>query len=229
MKILVIEDNRDLQKELKAVLQKEGYEIVIAGGCKEALDSLHNTSVDLCLMDIGLPDGSGFDLCREVRRFYKNPIIMLTSYDGEEDIIKGLDSGADDYVPKPFSIGILCSRIASQLRRKSWEEQKEYQVFYSGDLKLDFKEQKFWRNLEAITLSTTEMRLCEILIRNAGRLVQRDILLQVWDSKNNYVENNTLSVNISRLRRSLSKYEGKDYIETVKGVGYRWNIEVRKN
>lgn len=229
MRILVIEDSKELQKELNAVLSAEGYEVEIAGCCKEALDILHRISVDLCLMDIGLPDGCGFELCKNVRTFYKNPIIMLTSYDGEEDIIKGLDSGADDYVPKPFSIGILCSRIASQLRRKNWEEQKEYQIFYSGDLKLNFKEQKFYRNNETITLTAIEMQLCEILIRNAGRLVQRDVLLQVWDSKNNYVENNTLSVNISRLRRSLSKYKGKDYIETVKGVGYRWNIEVHKN
>lgn len=229
MKILVIEDSRELQKELKTILCSEGYEVEIAGCCKEAKNILQSTSIDLCLMDIGLPDGNGFDLCREIREYYMNSIIMLTSYDGEEDIIKGLDSGADDYVPKPFSIGVLCSRIASQLRRRNWDEQRDNQVFYSGNLKLDFKEQKFYRGDVPIALRTAEIELCDALIRNAGRLVKRDSLLQIWDSKNNYVENNTLSVNISRLRRNLQKYEGKDYIETVKGVGYRWNIEVRRS
>ena len=230
MKILIIEDSKELRKELNNILRQDGYEVEMAENCQKAMEVLYSQSIDLCLMDIGLPDGSGFDLCRDVRKFYKNPIIMLTSYDGEEDIIKGLESGADDYVAKPFSLRILRSRIASQFRRKNWGEQNGHQIFFTGNLKFDFEDKKLYRDLQLFPLRSMEMDLCEILIRNEGRLVTREVLLeQLWDSKNNYIEDNTLSVHISRLRRKLLTYEGKDYIETVKGIGYRWNIEVSKN
>lgn len=230
MKILVIEDSRELQRELKDILNKDGYEVETVGSCQEAIDAIHNQSIDLCLMDIGLPDGSGFDLCREIRNYYKNPVIMLTSYDGEEDIIEGLNAGADDYVPKPFSIGVLRSRIASQMRRRNWDEEQRNKVYFSGDLKINFENKKFYRNGEPVQLRAMEIEICEVLIRNYGRLVTRELLLEnLWDAKNNFIEDNTLSVHISRIRRKLQKYEGKDYIETVKGIGYRWNIEVNKN
>ncbi len=230
MKILVIEDSKELQRELKDILNKDGYDVETAGSCQEAIEAIHNQSIDLCLMDIGLPDGSGFDLCREIRNYYKNPVIMLTSYDGEEDIIEGLNAGADDYVAKPFSIGVLRSRIASQMRRRNWDEEQRNKVYFSGDLKINFENKKFYRNGEPVQLRAMEIEICEVLIRNYGRLVTRELLLEnLWDAKNNFIEDNTLSVHISRIRRKLQKYEGKDYIETVKGIGYRWNIEVNKN
>jgi len=165
-----------------------------------------------------------------IRNYYKNPVIMLTSYDGEEDIIEGLNAGADDYVPKPFSIGVLRSRIASQMRRRNWDEEQRNKVYFSGDLKINFENKKFYRNGEPVQLRAMEIEICEVLIRNYGRLVTRELLLEnLWDAKNNFIEDNTLSVHISRIRRKLQKYEGKDYIETVKGIGYRWNIEVNKN
>jgi len=228
--ILIVEDDSDLVKELTEILSEEGYYVLAANNGAEAIIQLQRQPVDLCLLDIGLPDCSGFDLCEKIRMFCKNPIIILTACDTEENIISGLRKGADDYITKPFSINILLSRLDSQLRRKEWETTDSRNVLFSGDLEIDFDKRKILRQKEEIPLRSVEFDICGILLRSNGNIVKRDLILDgIWDSKNKFVEDNTLSVHLSRLRKQLGSYNGDTYIKTVKGVGYCWNIRIIKN
>jgi DNA-binding response OmpR family regulator len=155
---------------------------------------------------------------------------MLTICNEEEDIITGLKNGADDYITKPFSIRILLMRIETQLRRNEWQAKKDSQIIFSGDLKVDLDTRKIYYDEEEIKLRSIEFDICEILLKNNGRIIKRDLLFEsIWDCRNKFIEENTLNVHISRLRKSLKTYHGMQYIETVKSFGYRWNVEIIKN
>lgn len=228
--ILIVEDNFDLVKELTEILSNEGYCVLTANNGADAVIQLQRQLVDICLLDIGLPDCSGFELCEKIRAFCKNPIIILTAYDTEENIINGLKKGADDYITKPFSINILLSRLNSQLRRKARETTDSRNVLFSGDLEIDFDTRKILRQKEEIPLRSVEFDICGILLRNNGHIVKRDFILdEIWDSKNKFIEDNTLSVHLSRLRKQLGSYNGDPYIKTARGVGYCWNIRIIRN
>jgi DNA-binding response OmpR family regulator len=228
--ILTIEDNLELQNEIKELLASVGYQVFCAQSRASALTILKFNKIDLCLMDVQLPDCSGFDLCQEIRSFFMNPIIMLTICNEEEDIITGLKNGADDYITKPFSIRILLMRIETQLRRNEWQAKKDSQIIFSGDLKVDLDTRKIYYDEEEIKLRSIEFDICEILLKNNGRIIKRDLLFEsIWDCRNKFIEENTLNVHISRLRKSLKTYHGMQYIETVKSFGYRWNVEIIKN
>ncbi len=228
--ILTIEDNIELQNEIKDLLISEGYQVLCAQSRAAALNFFKFNKIDLCLLDVQLPDCSGFEFCREIRTFFMNPIIMLTICNEEEDIIAGLQGGADDYITKPFSIRILLTRIETQLRRNEWQTKKDTQIIFSGDLEINFDTRKIYYNGEEIKLRSIEFDLCEILLKNSGRIIKRELLFEnIWDCKNKFIEENTLNVHISRLRKSLKTYRGMQYIETVKNFGYRWNVEIIKN
>ncbi len=226
--ILIIEDSPELRRELSELLGLNGYSILCAETGTEAQRILKSENIDLILLDNRLPDCTGFDLCGEIRNYYKNPIIFLTVCDSEEDMITGFERGADDYVTKPFSGRILLSRIHAHMRRKN--QQDTANILYSGDLEIHLDSRKVFRNHAEIQIGAVEQELLEILIKNSGRFVKRDVLLDVvWDSKNKYVEDNTLNVHISRLRKKLRHYNGVPYIETVKSYGYRWCIDINGN
>lgn len=222
--ILIVEDNAELRRELRELLLSRGYTVFCAATRTEALNAVQMENINLCLMDVGLPDCSGFDLCQEMRKYYTKSIIMLTAHDQEEDIIKGFGSGADDYVTKPFSIKILLSRVEAQLR--TVERQSDLpQVLFTGNLEIDFHSHTICKHGDPVSLGSAEFDILEILVRNSGRVVERSRFLQnVWDVNGKFIEDNTLSVNISRLRKALGTYDGKKYIETVKKHGYRWSI-----
>lgn len=229
--ILIVEDNVNLREELKEVLIEYGYMIFEAGNGEKALSIIKINHIDLCLLDIGLPDCYGTDLCQRIREFSLVPIIFLTGCDEDEQIINAFQLGADDYVTKPFKLDILMSRIIAQLRRCDWmnNEQSSEQCYRSGDLIINPSLKQITRNNTILFIRPMEYEIFQILFENYGRIVSRNVILEsLWDNKNNYVENNTLNVNISRLRKQLGTYEGNEYIETSKRQGYFWSINITK-
>lgn len=226
--LFIIEDDLELTQELSADLSEKDFHVCTASTGTQALPMLRSAPFDLCLLDVGLPDCSGFDLCRKIRKFHQNSIIMLTAYDSEDDIVRGLQSSADDYVSKPFSLRVLQSRIDTQLRRNCRTVPPIPNCLRSGSLRINLEHRMNFSDGAELPVSGTEFALCEALLRNWGQILPRDLLLnQLWDNRDHFIENNTLSVYISRLRKKLGLFRGEAYIETVKGIGYRWNVEVR--
>lgn len=202
-KILLAEDDESLGFGLKYSLEKEGFSVTLADSKKSA-ELLFNAETDLLLLDIMLPDGSGYDICKNVRKIRDVPVIFLTACDSEVNVITGLDMGADDYICKPFRLGELLSRINAVLRR--------YRKTENSDLPETLPE-----DTEGLTV--IESRLLRFLRANKGQTLTRlQILNKLWDNKGEFVDDNTLSVHISRLREKV----GAEKIVTVRGVGYRW-------
>ncbi|MDE6592701.1 MAG: response regulator transcription factor [Oscillospiraceae bacterium] len=204
-KILLAEDDESLGFGLKYSLEKEGFSVILADSKKSA-ELLFDDSIDLLLLDIMLPDGSGYDICKNVRKMRDVPVIFLTACDSEVNVITGLDMGADDYICKPFRLGELLSRINAVLRRyrKSENNDAEFSESFAED---------------AEGLTAIESRLLRFLRANKGQTLTRlQILNKLWDNKGEFVDDNTLSVHISRLREKV----GAEKIVTVRGVGYRW-------
>lgn len=223
-KILVVEDDYFLRRDLKEILSKHGYQVVTAGTGKDAVQiSLQQPDIDLYLLDVWLPDGDGFGLCQSIRSRSNCPIIFLTACNDEESVMKGLDIGGDDYVTKPFRSGELLARIQANLRRTQQREPK-VRLWCEG-VTLELDDGTLLIQGQAVALRPVEYRLLKVLMLNAGRIVKREQLLeQLWDEADNAVEDNTLTVHISRLRAKL----GNEYIETIRGFGYRFVKEVRQ-
>ena len=213
-KILLTEDDAFLRDGLCEMLTGEGYGVLSAASCGEARALLAKEKFDLLICDVMLPDGSGFDLCTSVRNTGSNvPILFLTACDDELQIVRGLDSGADDYVTKPFKLHELLSRIRALLRRSS------NQVYTSNDITVDLNALTVKKNGEVVFVTPTELQILLTLIRNSSGIVTRGSLLQnIWDVGGAFIDDNTLSVHISRLREKI----GAEHIVTVRGVGYRW-------
>lgn len=216
--ILLLEDDAALSHGIALALKASGR-IVPCTTLAEARQALDTQRFDLLLLDVNLPDGSGLDLCREVRRTSAVPILFLTARDAEYDEVAGLEAGADDYIVKPFSLAVLRARVGAALRRSTQPDE----VIQSGDLTLDFSRQVFLRGDTPLTLSPTEQRLLRLLIQNAGRTLSRDLLLErVWDG-GAFVDENTLSVTIRRLRQKIEPDPKKPvHLRTVYGIGYVW-------
>lgn len=216
--ILLLEDDAALSSGIALALKAAGRVVPCAdlAAARQALSTQH---FDLLLLDVNLPDGSGLDLCREVRRTSSVPILFLTARDAEYDEVAGLEAGADDYIVKPFSLAVLRARVGAALRRSV----QPAEVIQAGDLTLDFSRQLFQRGDEPLTLSRTEQRLLRLLTQNACRTLSREILLeQVWDG-GEFVDENTLSVTIRRLRQKIeADPKNPVYLRTVYGIGYVW-------
>ena len=218
-KLLIIEDDIDLREGLRFSFEGDGYEVLDVGTRREGQQEIKKGIYDLVLLDCNLPDGTGFDLCREVRLFSNIPIIMLTARDTELDEIKALELGVNDYLSKPFSLGVLKARMKRILNEKA-----ETANLCSGDIVIDKSTCKVYKNEEEITLSKLEYRLLMYLIENKNHVLSKEqILSQIWDSDGKYVDNNTVSVNISRLRMKIEEdASNPKFIKTVHGVGYIW-------
>lgn len=213
MKILIVEDDKALNNGIKLSLNENN--ILQAFCLKEAKDLISDTDFDLIILDINLPDGNGIDLCIEIRKKSLIPIIILTANDMEIDIVTGLESGADDYITKPFSLAVLRARVNAVLRRK----QNNVNVFRLGKYNFDFENMKFYIDDTPIELSKTEQRLLKIFVHNIGNTLSRDMLLEsVWDCKAEFVDENALSVTVKRLRKKLPDIP----IKTIYGIGYVW-------
>lgn len=213
-RIFILEDDIFLRDGLCEMLEKENYTVTSTDTCKEARKILEAESFNLIILDVMLPDGSGFDLCSELRTMgYSTPILFLTACDDEIQIVRGLDSGADDYVTKPFKLLELLSRVRALLRRNTTSQYK------SKNIVIDTNNMTVKKNNENIFVTPTEFQILSILIRNNGIIVTRETLLQnIWDSNDIFIDDNTLSVHISRLREKI----GAKHITTIRGIGYRW-------
>ena len=225
-RILYVEDDPGLIDGLQYTLEAGGYEVDNAGTVREALDLFRENAYDLLLLDVTLPDGTGFDICREVRRGSTVPIIFLTASDQEISIVKGLDMGGDDYITKPFRLNELLSRIKALLRRSGQFSRAE-SVLEANGIRVDTAERLVWKHGEQIELPLAEYRLLCLFMKNPNHLLTRELILdRMWEGNGNYVDDNTLSVYIRRLRNKIEDTPNTPrYLLTERGVGYKWVVE----
>lgn len=217
MKIMLVEDNETIIMGLEYLLSQEGFQVLTARSSAQADEFLCRENWDLVLLDIALPDGNGFDICRKIKRDGQIPVIFLTAKDEEEDVVKGLDLGADDYVVKPFRNRELVSRIKGVLRRSG----KGSILLHCEDIVLNTETGKVRRGEREVPLTKLEYKILSSMMSHPGKLFTRDeILADIWDISGNFVNDNTLSVTIKRLREKLGDLDGR-IIKTVRGMGYR--------
>lgn len=222
----MLEDDAALIDGLQYALSGQGYELEVARSVGEAKKDLKE-NFDLLLLDVNLPDGTGFEVCESVRKSGSTvPVIFLTAADDEMSIVRGLDGGGDDYVTKPFRLGELCSRIRALLRRAG-AAREEGNILCSGDITIDLQRGRALLGGEALELTGAEYRLLTLLLRNAGIVVTRNrILEELWDEGGNFVDDNTVSVYIRRLREKIEKEPSRPKrLLTARGFGYRWSEE----
>ena len=218
MHILIVEDERKMAQALKKGLEAENHTVSLASDGRTALEYASRQDFDVLVLDLMLPGMDGFEVARRLRKGQDHtPILMLTARDSVPDVVKGLDSGADDYLTKPFSFGIFLARLRSVARRGVIPRPTRLQV---GDLILDPATHEVIRGDERIHLSLTEYRLLEFLMRRADRIVSRDALVQAVWSRDPDVEDNTLDVFIRLLRSKIDHSQNKKLIQTVRGAGY---------
>lgn len=224
-RILLLEDDCSLIDGLVYSLKKNGFVPETAKTVSEAKFLLNTKSYDLLLLDVGLPDGTGFEVCEWVRgRGSTVPIIFLTAMDEEVNVVRGLDGGGDDYITKPFKLGELCSRIRALLRRSQGSANSGEAQIVSGPVVIELAAGRVRLEGKVLELTAAEYRLLCVLIRNAGKTLTRNMILNtLWDGSGNYVDDNTLSVYIRRLREKLERNPSKpEYLLTVRGFGYQW-------
>ncbi|MGO0883218.1 response regulator transcription factor [Clostridioides difficile] len=219
--VMIMEDDDDLSEGITLSLQNEELNFIICKTIAEARESLKNNVFDLLIFDINLPDGNGLQFCCEIRNMIKVPIVLLTAKDMELDIVKGLESGADDYITKPFSLMVLRARIRALLRRNVAESEKKYK---DSTFLFKFESMEFYKKGISIELSKTEQRILYLLSSNPNKILTREHLLEwVWPDGTEYVEDNALSVGIRRLRDKLEDDSSNPvFIKTIYGKGYVW-------
>lgn len=225
MKILIIEDDLSLINGLSFAIKKQGYDLDIARTTFEADTIWADGKYDLIILDVSLPDGSGFDICRKIRETSKVPIIFLTAADEETDIIMGLDIGGDDYITKPFKLAVLLSKINAILRRSTDFNQTDTELNSNG-ITVQLLKGKVYKNGCHINLTTSEYKLLCLFMENPDIILSAEqILSKLWDCDENYVDNNTLTVYIRRLRTKIEDNPGEPkMIVTVRGMGYKWSV-----
>jgi DNA-binding response OmpR family regulator len=224
--VLVVEDDARMLRLEQLTLEKEGYAVALSQSGEEALEALAESNPALVLLDLGLPGMDGVTTCQHIREFSQVPIIMVTGKDKNEDKVRGLESGADDYVTKPFLASELAARVKAALRRSTNGTPAAAPSFHCGDLLVDFAKNRVSRAGQEVLLSSTEYRLLCYLTRNAGRIVTRDqILERIWGEE--YLgEAHLLHVTIGRLRQKLGDDPRKPrYIITRRGIGYTFTQE----
>lgn len=227
MKILIVEDDLSLINGLSFAIKKQGYELDIARTSSEADIVWADGKYDLVILDVSLPDGSGFDICKKIRQISKVPIIFLTASDEETDIIMGLDIGGDDYITKPFKLAVLLSRINAILRRSNNFNQTDTQLNSNG-ITVQLLKGKVYKNEYLIDLTASEYKLLCMFMENPDIVLSAEqILSKLWDCSENYVDNNTLTVYIRRLRSKIEDNPSNPkMILTVRRMGYKWNTTV---
>ncbi len=221
--ILLVEDETSIVEPLAEALRSEGFDTLVAGTVAEALEQARREP-DLVLLDVMLPDGSGYDVCRELRRRSQVPIIMLTARGEEADRVIGLELGADDYVVKPFSGREVVARIRAVLRRSDTPEPADERPLEVGEVRLDPDRHEVTLGDEVLELSRKEFELLHLLMRSAGSVVTRERLIdEVWDP-NWFGSTKTLDVHVSGVRRKLRDNPSQPrYLHTVRGVGFRFS------
>ena len=220
MKSLFVEDDQAIALGLVYSLEKEGYEVIHCVSQKAALGLLEAQVFDLLLLDVSLPDGDGYTICKQAKHLHDVPVIFLTALDDEVNVVMGLDLGGDDYVTKPFRIKELLSRIKSVLRRYQKDALDIVQIQH---LEIHIREGKVYREGSEVFLTALEYRLLMVFVNHQGQVLSRSQLLEgIWDVAGDFVNDNTLSVYIKRLREKLEKDAAEpEIIKTIRGRGYR--------
>ena len=222
--ILLLEDDAALGQGVRLALENGDVQVQLCTTLSQARSFLAGADFDLLILDVNLPDGSGLDLLRDVRRCHSGiPAILLTANDLETDIVVGLESGADDYITKPFSLAVLRARVNAQLRRGTPVQTAAVEL---EGFSFDFEWMEFRKNGQLIELGKTEQRLLRILVENRGRVLSREALMErVWPGGAEYVEENALSVTVKRLRDKLEDTPSRPrFLKTVYGIGYTWAV-----
>ena len=219
MTVLVVEDDEIILDSLRYSLVQAGYTVTAAGSVAEALAFLDTGApFDLCLLDIRLPDGSGFQVCDAIRAKSSLPILFLTACDDEVSTVRALETGGDDYVSKPFRVRELLARMGAVLRRSG--TQSEPVTAMVGENQVNLQTGKVYREGQEVVLTAMEYKRLLVFLKNRGQLLSRSqILNQLWDAAGDYVNDNTLTVYVKRLREKLGG--GGALIQTVRGIGYR--------
>ena len=225
-KILIIEDDYYLSKNMKLLLEQDSFKVLTASGCEMAKAVFDREQPDLCLVDIMLPDGNGFELCEYIRQRSQLPVLIISAKDEEDSIVKGLELGADDYVTKPFKPKELLSRIRANLRRVNMPEKRK--ILSCEEIELQVEKHTVTKNGVPMELRNMEYQLLYSFLKHPEMVLTRETLLeQLWDKDGSFVEDNTLSVTMKRLREKLGEtMDGESYITTIRGIGYRWNYPV---
>lgn len=220
MSILLVEDDAPLAMAIDYTLKKQGFQVTMAKSIKEAY-ALYDSTIDIILLDVTLPDGNGFDFCTRIREQYDVPIIFMTALDDEANVVMGLNIGGDDYITKPVRAAELISRIKAILRRK-----KDIRYLVSGNITVEPLKCRVLLNGAEACLTAIEYKLLLILIENKNLLLSRnEIIEKLWDMDGNFVDYNTLNVYMKRLREKIET-GNPAHIETVRGKGYIWRDEV---
>lgn len=218
IKILVVEDDLEMNQGICYILEKEGFSTVSVCTIADARKQYRENTIQMVLLDVNLPDGEGYIFCKKIRENGKVPVLFLTARDLEDDALKGYEVGAEDYITKPFSMKILLKKIELILKRK---EQKQ-QIFEDGHLRINFTTAKADIEGKECILTPTEFRLLQELVFHEGQLLTYEILLErLWDSGSQFVDKHALAVNVNRLRRKIEDEHHK-YISNVYGMGYQW-------
>ncbi|ACA55772.1 response regulator transcription factor [Clostridium botulinum] len=222
--IFFVEDDLSLINGLSFAIKKQGYEIDVARISLEAEALWKNGKYDLVILDVSLPDGSGYDLCKKIRKTSKVPIMFLTAADEETDIIMGLDIGGDDYITKPFKLAVFMSRINALLRRSNNFNQADTELNSNG-INVQLLKGEVYKNGEQLDLTASEYKLLCLFMENPDIVLSPEqILSRLWDCNENYIDNNTLTVYIRRLRTKIEDNPGEPQkIVTVRCMGYKWS------
>lgn len=223
-RLFLLEDDFGLINGLSFAIKKQGYDIEAARTTLEADTLWENGEYDLVILDVSLPDGSGFDFCRKIRQTSNVPIMFLTAADEETDIIMGLDIGGDDYITKPFKLAVFLSRINALLRR-SENFNSPVTELNSNSINVQLVKSEVYKNGKILDLTASEYKLLCLFMKNPNQILSSEhILSRLWDCNENYIDNNSLTVYIRRLRTKIEDNPGEPKrIITVRGMGYKWN------
>lgn len=223
-KILLLEDDTALGRGIQMALQGDAVQIKLCRTLAQGREETARDDYCLLILDVNLPDGSGLELLRQVRQGSSVPVILLTANDLEMDIVTGLESGADDYITKPFSLAVLRARVNAQLRRSAGGRTARYAI---DGFVFDFDRMEFRRNGQSLELSKTEQKLLRLLVENRGQTLSRATLVdRVWTDGAEYVDENALSVTVKRLRGKLEDNpSAPKYVKTVYGIVYTWAVK----
>ena len=226
-RILLLEDDLSLISGLSFALKKQGFEIENARTIKEAGEYWRKGRYNLLILDVSLPDGCGFEFCKMVRKESEVPIIFLTASDEEMNIIMGLDIGGDDYITKPFKLGVLVSRVNALLRRTK-NIGKNATELVSNGIKINLLQSQVYKNGEQIELTAGEYKLLCLFMQNPNIVLTKDQILQrLWDCDADFIDSSTLTVYIRRLRMKVENNPSEpEMILTVRGMGYKWNENI---
>jgi len=222
IKILLVEDDESLSRGVAFKLEREGFTVLTAGSISEARELFGNNKVDLVVLDVALPDGDGFQFCREIRKRSDVFIIFLTACDQEVDIVMGYDMGADNYITKPFSVSVMVSKIKAVLRRG--KALKGYEKLVSNEIVIYLDTMRVYKNDEEIYLTRTEMKLLQYFTSNPRQIITKEqFFKELWDIEGDFISESTLQVHIRRLREKIEDDPSHpQYIKTIRGAGYIW-------